>query len=413
MRHCVGIFTVLSILFLAQNSIAGIQVTRENGNIYFRDTNCETLETQAKAFLSWKLRLNEKPGEYKCECNASNHCQILANPILSDFVKRVYGTANTCEGPNCWNASLLATKVITSPPRHTTESEMAFWAKSPFCKERPLSEKTLPGDLILIRENSTSFKGTEIHAFVYVTDQLTFTKDGPEVTVPYLFKPLEAVLKDNKIVDQKCLRVFGNDESCARYANHFSCTSSAFELITKMTLNDLTEFPEVIRHLRKLECYLSSLSFSEPKLHFSPNLFIWLQSLNRKIARVFPESTDISQPDLTKELVVVTFRSLLKQLIRLQELVNSHSLDLIREIDEELPISTSRKTLIKKRVALARASETNRGQIQRLSNLYNSFVNIHGEDLSGSPCDSPPDFQNETSQLCSIIDTIEATNASF
>jgi len=96
------------------------------------------------------------------------------------------------DGPNCWNAALKAVRILPHF-RFTNAREMYFYSKSPLCYPIEPSEKQ-PGDIGLIRAEQVAGPG-EFHAFVMVSENGVYSKNGMKQSTPYVYWTLDAVLR--------------------------------------------------------------------------------------------------------------------------------------------------------------------------------------------------------------------------
>lgn len=83
-------------------------------------------------------------------------------------------------GPNCWNASLVASRVV-SYHRYINDKEFAFYMKSPLCRALSNEEARLTGDIgsISLKSKIPRGAGGVEHAFVYFNETLIYSKKNP------------------------------------------------------------------------------------------------------------------------------------------------------------------------------------------------------------------------------------------
>lgn len=96
------------------------------------------------------------------------------------------------DGPNCWNAALKAVRILPHF-RYSNAREMNFYSRSPLCSQIDASEKQA-GDIGLVRAEQVAGPG-EFHAFVMVTENGVYSKNGMKQTTPYVYWSLEAILR--------------------------------------------------------------------------------------------------------------------------------------------------------------------------------------------------------------------------
>jgi hypothetical protein len=127
-------------------------------------------------------------------------------------------------GPNCWNTSLYAAG-LNSGIRHTTDSEMAFWMQSPFCKEIDPEETPMIGDVIAIRNK----RGEEVHGFVFLSNEESFSKNTLMKDSSFSFQTTDEVYQIFK-VNERCQNIHSSKinerkVTCNNYSQIFRCQS--------------------------------------------------------------------------------------------------------------------------------------------------------------------------------------------
>jgi len=193
---------------------------RAGGGLTLTGGDCASLEARAGALAAWAGELGEKPGAPGfCGCYG-DACSMDVSAAAPAFVARMHGVKAGRWGPNCWNAALVAGKLLAEP-RFASPEEMTFWTASPACRALSAGEEPLPGDIIAIREAS----GEEVHGFVYLTPDLSFSKNYLTAAAPYLLQPPAAVYAEFP-VEEAC-RLPGAPAGCARRSDYFRCRAAA------------------------------------------------------------------------------------------------------------------------------------------------------------------------------------------
>lgn len=222
------LFPLLSALFLlapapCRPQTAAAQVTAERGTageLLLTGPDCASLAAQAWALTAWAAALGETPGSAGlCACSGTS-CSLEVAAAAPAFAASMHGVKAGRWGPNCWNAALTANGLLAAP-RFTSPDEMTFWTASPACRALAADEEPRPGDVIAIREAS----GEEVHGFVYLTPELSFSKNYLTAAAPYALQPPEAVYAEFP-VKESCRRP-GAGPACARRSDYFRCRRAA------------------------------------------------------------------------------------------------------------------------------------------------------------------------------------------
>lgn len=235
-----------------------ISVRKEGSELSLNGSDCSVLMRQANAINVWR-ETNAKPlaGDV-CKCAVPGDCKINITKIIPKTVLEKESSVLVKNGPNSWNSSLVTAGILPHH-RYTQKSEMNFWMNSPLCKERKAGEAAAPGDIIAIRD----FNGDEKHGFVYLTNELSYSKAGFRKGTKYqLANPSEVY--ETFGVAKECEKVQGkpaNTEACPFYANVFKC-DSIDEYLKKNPMHD-KDLKETWKSLDALDCQLSGMTFKD------------------------------------------------------------------------------------------------------------------------------------------------------
>ncbi len=206
--------------FAAEGGLrAAVSVGRDgDGALLLSGADCGTLERQAAALGAWRTRLHEETGATGvCRC-AGETCELRVASVAPDFVNRMHGVKAGRWGPNCWDTALVSDKIL-SAPSFTSPEEMAFWMKSPLCRAVGVREVPRPGDIIALRDQA----GEEVHGFIYLTEELSFSKNYLTVAAPYALQSPDDVYAEFP-VDKEC-RNPGSSAACAVRSDYFRCST--------------------------------------------------------------------------------------------------------------------------------------------------------------------------------------------
>lgn len=221
----------MSILFASITTnaeLANLNVERnELGQLILKGPNCQVINENLTQLKQWKSQLNEISSKKLPVCTCVNNIECSSNitKIVPDFVQLSSLRKPDYYGPNCWNTSLIANKLLAHQ-RFSTPAEIYFWTHSSFCQELKSSEKLRAGDLITIRDQKLDDQKhpDEVHGFIYVSPELSFSKAGPSTLAAINLQSTNEIFTSFGITDPDCQRVSGvYTGKCAIYANIYRC----------------------------------------------------------------------------------------------------------------------------------------------------------------------------------------------
>lgn len=277
----------LAALWLAAPAHATFVVVRgPHHQIWAGGSDCAELRRQKAVLAQWKAKLDERPyrapkRDEKCapttptsEAPFAKYALRLDDAVPG-LLKRVEGICPTAPGPNCWNATLVASEILPHL-RYAEHYEMSFWMNSPLCRAVKAREKLAPGDVIAIR-----YHGEEEHGFVYLSEEMSFSKNGYTTDSSYELQSPRDVFNLYE-VPTDCRRADPNSSvdrfRCPRQANYFRCQSLGSYLKTYPQL--AKKYRCMTEQFSKLEAKVSRSAFREAKS--CPNL----KQLRQDICRV-------------------------------------------------------------------------------------------------------------------------------
>lgn len=209
--------------------------------ILMRGSSCDELNTHASSILQWTRAISNMPYDLpECLCS-SKQCQMDVGPISPYFVKELtnfesgFATDSAYNGPNCFNAALVSSSTLPKI-NFTHPLEMTAILDSPLCSEIKPTEALVPGDILVVRNSKDP--NFEVHAGIYLSDELAFSKYGENSLMPYSYGL--NVDKSYGVNDEACRRIYGKPapgDPCYEkfYVNHFKC--GAFSSFISKTLN--------------------------------------------------------------------------------------------------------------------------------------------------------------------------------
>lgn len=220
-----ALFMLTAFPFFAQAQVDFIATKQ----ILIQGQSCEELEVHAQSIMDWTTLIFKTPLEMpECFCS-SKSCQMDVASVSPYFVKELTNfepgfTMETAHpGPNCFNAALFSSQTV-SYINFTHPFEMTQILNSSLCSERPINEPLVPGDILVVRDQKNAY--FEVHAGVYVNEDLSFSKYG-ESNMMYYSYGLH-VQRAYGVRNEACLRVQGipkPGEPCHNepFTNYFRC----------------------------------------------------------------------------------------------------------------------------------------------------------------------------------------------
>jgi hypothetical protein len=161
---------------------------------------CDLLRPQLEAIKHWMEKFGERFTISKEHYQENLHpltnkpqCEVDILPHIPDYMRTSLGKNPICRGPNCFNSVLVANKMLPHF-RYTDGAELTFWLQSPYCREKSQGEPLEAGDIIAIREQAHG-QWQEYHAFVYLTPELSYSKNGLARENAHQFQSYQKVLR--------------------------------------------------------------------------------------------------------------------------------------------------------------------------------------------------------------------------
>lgn len=223
----------LSLFFVINASATEVTVvTTNNRQIILEGSNCKELKKSEADILTWTEKVEgKKRSSGSCVCNDSI-CSLNVTEAVPLFAKEWHNIPSKTLSGNCWNTVLRVNEILPST-RMTYPEELRFILNSPIiCKEKAISASNESGDMIVIRDNNLKLNENEreLHAFIYINENLSFQKKGPGAGEPV--EIVNSKYAYTFITNPICKKVDGNPPTdpevakrCSYYANVYSCSS--------------------------------------------------------------------------------------------------------------------------------------------------------------------------------------------
>jgi hypothetical protein len=181
---------------------------------------CEVVRKELSALRQWTTSRNETCDLPPMQSLPNNTCKVEMKHCLPKEVLQYDGTGPATDGPNCWNLALVMSGAVPAL-RYSTPEEMAFFMNSALCRKLGPEEKHEPGDVGAIRIN-----GEELHGFMWISDDIVFSKNGSSLRSTYEVQSKDGMLKiynDDQTADCKAKKL----EKCDIRVETMRCQSMA------------------------------------------------------------------------------------------------------------------------------------------------------------------------------------------
>jgi hypothetical protein len=190
-------FIVINFFFLSLK-LNAFEIVRNENKVLLRDTSCYKVREMASTLLAWTKNIGEDKNctpltNAKMSVESGGACELEITQCIPDHVAEFQGVHPRFYGPNCWNLALVMKKILPNL-RYTTPEEMAFYMRPPLCRQLKNDEKKIPGDLGAIRDVYEK-NAIESHGFIYISENMAYSKNGYSNEQPYSLQKLENVYK--------------------------------------------------------------------------------------------------------------------------------------------------------------------------------------------------------------------------
>lgn len=216
------------LLFLSVQLTEAQVIERKQGRLILKDNDCERLKRAQTSLKFWTESLNKKrscPPLEKIR-NDGTSCQADITDCVPEHVKTYQGISTEMQGPNCWNLSLVMKEILPGL-RYSTAEEMAFYMRPPLCRELKNNQKRLPGDVGAIRGIFDGQVDEEIHGFLYISEDLAYSKNGFKNDAPFEIQPLTKMFDLYEVSkgDECRQNSINFNSKCKNVVSYFRCDS--------------------------------------------------------------------------------------------------------------------------------------------------------------------------------------------
>lgn len=310
----------LLVSLYAQVSLAEMQLDRAPDNrLFLSHESCDELIKTTKVLDQWTKNSHEIkscPVNFQSPVQKNDRCSYDVTDCLPSHLIKYGGVAPKYNGPNCWNLALVMKNILPAL-RHTTGDEMAFYMSSPLCRQIKNNEPKIPGDVGAIRIK-TAEKTEEYHGFIYISDDIAYSKNGLAKENPYMILSTNIMMDVYTVPkDPKCRQnEINSNANCGIATSYFRCMSME-EYLAKQ--NTPKEIMTAIRHVDNFDKCLESTTLRDQPLSklAEKNLF---DSLNVISNYLYDETEKAKVSDLKdpKQIFMLTSLSLKLNAIAMQ-----------------------------------------------------------------------------------------------
>ena len=186
------------------SAFAEFRIVTEKEKIWLEGVSCDELKQQLRDLALWQASRGEKSPEIPGACVPleGGRFRVEASAFLPSKAKAIHGTLPTCAGPNCFNSAMYLGG-LTPYLRHADDNEFMAAVMASNCQGvEPADAK--PGDLMFLSAQDANGPGDGMHAYVYLNEQMCFSKNGAGQTKPYLLQTFEGEFNKTYPVPPEC-----------------------------------------------------------------------------------------------------------------------------------------------------------------------------------------------------------------
>ncbi len=303
---------------VSSQSFARVHVETQDKSIVLIAEPCSDANKQLSALVSWKKHIGETYSlPFKFE--AEKQCKVDITPLIPDRLRDLYEKIPVGPGPNCWNACLTINKIV-SEFRYSSASEFNYWVSSPLCKL--IENKDIQsGDIVAIRTLQEGEEAeTETHGFIYLTPELSFSKNG-FIEGRYRIQDTGEIEKLYNLKDPECRFLNARTKKCHIYSQAYRCESLESHLA-----GEIQDIENILEPYRKVECSLSDRAL------FGPISEVGLEEIHKSLIEISSKvkaeiETSKRMPKELKAVVLdglrVNYDSLKEQMVKIRSEANS------------------------------------------------------------------------------------------
>lgn len=207
---------LLLAIALFSHTAEALDADWRHGKLMLRGPSCAGVSAATRALGEWA---GKGPGECALRpvTRPDGACEQDASACAPALVRETHGQNPQHDGPNCWNLALRSAGFLPGA-RYVSGDELAFVLKSPLCRPLQNGEARRPGDLVRIARGSLP---VDLHAYLYVNEELVFSKNGADNQASALLQDPETVFTTYK-VSPEC-RGNTRNANCVVATSYYRC----------------------------------------------------------------------------------------------------------------------------------------------------------------------------------------------
>ncbi|WP_347358517.1 hypothetical protein [Bdellovibrio sp.] len=257
-------FLMLLALVVFGSEGFALEVAKHGGRLFVTEA-CDQGGGVLRSLAAWSAKA--QTGK-KCNMLArgesmmdAKSCRYDITDCVPDHVVQYQGANPKLDGPNCWNLSLVMSKILPNL-RYSTPEEMNFYMRPPLCRQLKDGEAREPGDVGAIREVSQGGT-TETHGFIYISEKLAYSKNGMSRKSPYALQTLENVYDVYDVPQQAVCRkneINVASAKCNQAVAYFRCDS--MESYLSKTKNVPADIKKAYNDINAVDACMEKSAFS-------------------------------------------------------------------------------------------------------------------------------------------------------
>ena len=398
-----NMLSILSLLLaLSPLSFAKeLEITRIAGNKIELKLSCNKITSELNALKTWTSTVDGR------NCNlptvltvTEGLCSADITECLPRRVAKYHGIIFQIGGPNCFNTALVFAGLLPAL-RTSARSEFAEFMNSPLCKLVPPDDRQKPGDIVAIRFPSLSARSKnknyqEWHAFIYVSDEMSFSKNGENKEDPYILTSTKSVFNEymNQTDPPRCLpkdrdpsaRLFTSNDLPTCF-DVIRCETMA-NFMAQLNAKKYSDLVKIKTNLDHADCmeeqlFSSTSSFDQPLADQLKDVFIGLEAYLAQNAPKFERAKQDQKGAVLFTILAARLRSM------------SEHFTNFREDGSDSDVNKAISSLIDKSLADLGTS-SREGEVFRTTDEHGkNIVCTYGK---GSECVNPVPYTDEENE---------------
>ncbi|MEO5968372.1 MAG: ankyrin repeat domain-containing protein [Bdellovibrionia bacterium] len=231
-----------------------------DGGVIIRASDCPTLKSEIDSLSEYYHMHSKGAASIGVDCTQTPELTALnVAPLIPSHVHKQYRFGYSCNGPNCFNSSLIDQK-LENDPRFTSSAELMSTVQTS-CRERKSTDSAHPGDMAIIKKNSRTSSGalttSPLHAFTYIGNT-AFSKNGFQKQHTWTLQPLKTVLSAYKVdLNPECHNTKGAHDTCSVFVSYYQCDPTSLQLKTKNAEMVASHISECVINFNKRKSLVS------------------------------------------------------------------------------------------------------------------------------------------------------------